>query len=467
MKIKIFPKNEQEFSKFFIVLIPFLLLLSGGISLLKEAYFLFVNILPQNIVFNYGFLDKLNNHITYSLLLSFLIVFLTSYLLPKTLGRRLVIFPIFFLTSLGVIGLESLDLLLGFLFPNNFYSFGNTTYTMIFKVLIMFAFVGLLSINILAKKEASMFISAQYLFGAAIFYALSLIVYRGNFAVFSDNFFINSIYVSTHIYVGYSFVFLALLHFMTTKGINGTLYSKTLGSISFWGYLFLLPWTNFKFYFGSVLPNWIENISLYLSLSLALPLLAVTVNFFRTVTTRSEENKIIYGLISFSFGIFVVTNLFQIVSSLSNIIPILSLTNFEIAIRYGYVFSSILISIAFIYYLIPKIFGREVKFTRLESLTVLIIKIVVAGTLFSNALIGIISGYSWNAGANAGNPTIYGEGFGLLWSLISTPLSVNLFLSLLLLLPFFLFFISVMKAIVSGEITEAETVELSEEELPV
>ena len=154
MKIKIFPKNEQEFSKFFIVLIPFLLLLFGGISLLKEAYFLFVNILPENIVFNYGFLDKLNNHITYSLLLSFLIVFLTSYLLPKTLGRRLVIFPIFFLTSLGVIGLESLDLLLGFLFPNNFYSFGNTTYTMIFKVLIMFAFVGLLSINILAKKEA-------------------------------------------------------------------------------------------------------------------------------------------------------------------------------------------------------------------------------------------------------------------------------------------------------------------------
>jgi len=331
----------------------------------------------------------------------------------------------------------------------------------------MFAFVGLLSINILAKKEASMFISAQYLFGAAIFYALSLIVYRGNFAVFSDNFFINSIYVSTHIYIGYSFVFLALLHFMITKVIGGTLYSKTLGSISFWGYLFLLPWTNFKFYFGSVLPNWIENISLYLSLSLALPLLAVTVNFFRTVATRDEENKIIYGLVSFSFGIFLVTNLFQIVSSLSNIIPILSLTNFEIAIRYGYVFSSLLISIAFIYYLIPKIFGRKLKYTRLESLGALTIKIVVSGTLFSNAVIGIISGYSWNAGANAGNPTIYGEGFALLWSLIRTPLSVNLFLSSLLLLPFFLFFISVVKALVNGEITEAETIELTEEELPV
>ena len=203
-------------------------------------------------------------------MLSFLIVFLTVYLLPKTLGRKLIIFPIFFLTSLGVIGLESLDLLLGILFPNSFLFFGNNSYTLIFKILILFAFVGLIILNILAKKEASLFVSSQYLFGASIFYLISLLIYRADFVVFSDNFFINSMYVSTHIYVGYSFVFLSLLHFMITKGINATLYSKTLGSIGFWGFLFLIPWSNFKFYFGSVLPNWIENISLYLSISLSL-----------------------------------------------------------------------------------------------------------------------------------------------------------------------------------------------------
>ena len=126
-----------------------------------------------------------------------------------------------------------------------------------------------------------------------------------------------------------------------------------------------------------------------------------------------------------------------------------------------------MITVSFIYYLIPKIFGREIKFTRIESMTSFLLKFVVSGTLFSNALIGIISGYSWNAGANAGNPTIYGEGFSLLWSLISTPLTLILFLSLILLLPFFLFFLSVLKAVVNGPITEAETIELTEEELPV
>ena len=159
MRIKIFPKNEQAFSKFFIVLTPLFLLLLGTIALTKEAYFIFAAILPQNSFLNSGYLEKLNNHITYNLMLSFLIVFLTVYLLPKTLGRKLIIFPIFFLTSLGVIGLESLDLLLGVLFPDSFLFFGNTSFTLIFKILIFFAFVGLTILNILAKKEASLFVS--------------------------------------------------------------------------------------------------------------------------------------------------------------------------------------------------------------------------------------------------------------------------------------------------------------------
>ena len=69
--------------------------------------------------------------------------------------------------------------------------------------------------------------------------------------------------------------------------------------------------------------------------------------------------------------------------------------------------------------------------------------------------------------ANAGNPTIYGEGYSLLWSLIRTPLTLNMFLSLILLFAFLLFFVSVLKAVVNGDITEAETIELTEEELPV
>ena len=293
----------------------------------------------------------------------------------------------------------------------------------------MVGLLGLVFINLLAKKEAALFVSSQFLVGSMMFYSLSLFVYQGDYDVVADNFFINSLYISSHIYVGFSFVFLSILFFLITKGMNGTLYSKTLSSITFWGYMFLLPWTNYKFHYGSVLPNWIENVSIYLSLGLLIPLLSLLVNYQKTISTRQSENVLTYELVNASFVVFFITNIFQVVSSFSNLIPILSSTSFESAIRYGYVYSLVLIVVPFVYYLIPRIFGREVVLTRMESANSFLLRSVIILTLFINGLIGINSGYSWNAGANAGNPTIYGEGYLIKWSLVGTPYTVNFFLS--------------------------------------
>lgn len=463
MKIKLLPKNEQEFSKFFIFLAPLVFLLAITVNLVRDFYFLFSDALPHTRIFNYGVLDKISNQASYNLLLVFIFIFSTVYLLSKSIGRKLILFPLFFLSCLGILGLESLEILLAFIFPNNLMLLGNSTFLILFKLIIMVGLLGLVFINLLAKKEAALFVSSQFLVGSMMFYSLSLFVYQGNYDVVADNFFINSLYISSHIYVGFSFVFLSILFFLITKGVNGTLYSKTLSSITFWGYMFLLPWTNYKFHYGSVLPNWIENVSLYLSLGLLIPLLSLLVNYQKTVSTRQVENDLTYELVNASFAVFFITNIFQVVSSFSNLIPILSSTSFETAIRYGYVYSLILIVVPFVYYLIPRIFGREILFTRMESASSFLLRSVIPLTLFINGLIGINSGYSWNAGANAGNPTIYGEGYLITWSLVGTPHTVNLFLSLLLLVSIFLFAITTIRAISSGPITEIESVELVEE----
>ena len=70
-----------------------------------------------------------------------------------------------------------------------------------------------------------------------------------------------------------------------------------------------------------------------------------------------------------------------------------------------------LIVVPFVYYLIPRIFGREIVQTKMESANSFLLKSVILLSLLVNGIIGINSGYSWNAGANAGNPTIYGQGF--------------------------------------------------------
>ena len=72
-------------------------------------------------------------------------------------------------------------------------------------------------------------------------------------------------------------------------------------------------------------------------------------------------------------------------------------------------YSLVLITIPFVYYLIPRIFGREIIYTKMETANSFLLRFVILLTLFINAIIGINSGYAWNAGANAGNTTIFGE----------------------------------------------------------
>jgi len=458
MKIKLIPKNEQDLSKVFIFLLPLVVVLSALLNFLKEVFRSFANVLPGNQILNYGLLDKISNQVTYNFLFSFTLVVTVVYLLSKSLGRTIIIFPIFFLTGLGLIGVEFVDVVIGFVSPNLLLDLGNSSVLLLLKTLIVGAFLGLILLNVLAKKEPSIFLSSQFLVGAVIFYLISLLVYRSDFVVMSDNFYVNAVYLSTHIYVGCSFVFLAILYFLITKGLQATLFSKTLGGISFWGYLFLLPWTGFKYFYGTTLPDWIENVSIYLSLSLIIPLLALIVNYSKTVITKENKDPIFSVLISFAFVVFGFTNVLQVISSISNVTPIVSLTNFEYSVRYGYMYSLILILIPFVYHLVPKIYGREFVYGRLETFNAYLMGMSVVLGLSLNALIGINSGFAWNAGANAGNPTIYGEGFLITWSLISTPYTFNLFLSLLFLLSTFLFTLSTLKAIIGGAVTESETV---------
>ena len=456
MKIKLFPKNEQELSKLFVLIFPLTLLLSFTISFLKNAYFTFANLLPHNGILNYGFLDRIDTQTSLGLVFGSALCLSFSYLFSKSLGRTMVLFPLVFLTLLGVVGTEFLDILVNFFTQNSAYDLGNSSLLIPLKILVVFGLFGLSSLNLLAKKEPSIFASAQFIYGAVVFYLISLLIIRGELNVFSDIFLINSLYASTHIYVGVSFIYLAIIHFLMTRPLEAIMFNKTLSSIAFWGFLFLLPWTNFKYYYGSVLPNWIENISIYLSISLVVPLLAFLVNYIKTIQSKeADENKSL-GLMNFSVILFSTTTIFHIVSSFENLLPILGITNFINVIRFGYVGSLVMATISFSYYLIPKLFGREVAYSRLEDFVFNGFKISYLLILINNALIGINSGYSWNAGANAGNPTIYGEGYEIVWNLIGFNFSLNTFISLILLSTGFLYLISVLRAVSSGQITTVE-----------
>lgn len=463
MKLKLFPKNEQELSKLFVLIFPLTLLLSSFLTFIKDSYFTFANLLPNNQIFNYGFLDRLSVKTSFGLVFVTIFCLTFTYLFSKSLGRVAVLFPLLFLTLLGLIGTEFLDIVLSFFYQDNLNMTGSSSVVLLLKILVAFGLFGLASLNLLAKKESAIFSSAQFIYGAVVFYFLSLLVARGELIVFTDSLLITSLYTSTHIYVGISFIYLAIIHFLMTKPIDATLFSKTLASITFWGFLFLLPWTSYKYYFGSVLPNWLENVSIYLSLSLLIPLLAFAVNYVKTVQTREVEINGSGSLMNFSVLLFLLTNVLHIVSSFENLLPLVGLTNFQNVITYGYNGSLVMGSVSLTYYLVPKLFGRTVKYSLLENLVFSGFKITYLFLLMNNFLIGVNSGYSWNAAANAGTPAIYGEGFNIVWNLVGVNYSANTFISLLLLGVSMLFLISILRAVSSGDITTVEEMVFSNE----
>ena len=463
MRLKLIPKNEQELSKLFVLIFPLTLLLASSTSFLKDAYFTFANLIPNNKIFNYGFLDTLHYQATYGVLFATCICLSFTYLFSKSLGRIAILFPLLFLTLLGLVGTEFLDLVLSFFYQDRINVVGNSSLLIILKLLVGFGLFSLASLNLLAKREASIFVSAQFIYGAIVFYFISLLISRSELIVFTDSLMIKSLHTSMYIYVCVSFVFLSIVHFLMTKPLGATLFNKTLTAITFWGFLFLLPWTNFKYYFGSVIPNWLENVSIYLSLSLSIPLLAFAVNYVKTIQTKEDEGNKSSSLMSFSVIIFLITNLLHIISSFENILPLVGLTNFQNVINQGYIGSLIFASISFVYYLIPKVFGRLVKYSRLEDLVFSGLKFMYPVLLINNFLIGVNSGYSWNAGANAGSPTIYGEGFSLLLDVVGINYSANTFISLLLMVLSFLFFISIARSISSGDVTTVEEMVYSNE----
>ena len=444
MKLKLIPKNEQELSKFFVILFPLFLILSSAVMFVKNSYFTFANILPHNTVFNYGKLATIESQISFGLLTSTSLSLLFVYLFSKSLGRKMVLFPLAFLTLLGLIGIS----FLGVIVQNSLVS--------LLTILILFGLTGIATINVLAKKESTIFSSAQHIYGAIVILFVATVISRSSLEIYSDQILVTSLTSSLINMTAIPLLFMSAIYFLMTKGLGATLYSKTLSSISFWGFLFLLPWTSFKYYYGSVLPNWLENVSIYLSLSLIIPLLAFVVNFIQSSQDNNDESDRLLSQLNFSMIVFTVTTALHIASSFANLLPILGLTNFVYAIKFGYLSSLIIVVMSLILYLIPKLFGREVSYTNFDKLGFTGVNISLLLYLVNNLVIGINSGYSWNAGANAGNPTIYGEGFQIQWELISINFMANTFISLLFFASAGLYFITTVKAISSGAVTTVE-----------
>ena len=110
------------------------------------------------------------------------------------------------------------------------------------------------------------------------------------------------------------------------------------------------------------------------------------------------------NLLNFFSNPFSITTIFHMISSFENLLSHKGNTNFVNVITYGLIGSLVLATISLSYYLIPKLYGREVNYSRLEDIVFFGFKISYLLLLINNTVLGVNSGYSWNAGSKCRKP---------------------------------------------------------------
>ena len=417
---------------------------------LTEMYNIFPKSLPSGNFLNSNIINTFEVMARDFLLIYTSVFFLSFYLVPRLTGKTFIGLKPATAIAILTIGVPLFSPFFPFESKN---SFGVPSSLSVVLMLILVLFTLFIAISFIRRAEESLFISGYFLLASLVSLTAAAYSMQITLRTTADLIIVSSFFTSSQIYIGSGFASLCIIFFLATKGIGGTLENKSLASITLWGYLFLFPWVGFQFYYGTFLPNWLENISVYMSLGLVVPLLAFLSNILKTIQSSKEERGLAYKYLNYSVFLFTVGSLLIIVGGIPSIIPLVSFTIWSKAITLSFTFSLASGLLGIYSYSIPKLMGREFRNDTVSHNLYIIGSVLVVISLATN---GIVSGYVWTAGSNAGTFTTFGEGYQVVWEATSQFYYLSAFGSALLFVSLGMFLINTFISVTSGAIVAQE-----------
>ena len=417
---------------------------------LTEMYNIFPRSLPSGKFLNSNIITAFEVMTRDFLLIYTSVFFLSFYLVPRLTGKTFIGLKPATVIAILITVVPWLSPFFPFESKNSFVIPSNLSFIL---MLILILFTLFVAISFIRRAEESLFISGYFLLASLISLTAATYSMQIDLRTTADLAIISSFFTSSQIYIGSGFASLCIIFFLATKGIGGTLDNKSLASITLWGYLFLFPWVGFQFYYGTFLPNWLENISIYMSLGLIVPLLAFLSNIIKTIQSSREEGGLTYKYLNYSVFLFTVGSLLIIVGGIPSIIPLVSFTIWSKAITLSFIFSLASGLLGIYSYSIPKLMGREFRNDTFSHSLYIIGSALVVISLASN---GIVSGYVWTAGANAGTFTTFGAGYQIVWKATSQFYYLSAFGSTLLFISLGIFLVNTFRSVTSGAIVAQE-----------
>jgi len=447
---KLFQDKGNSISVIFLFLSLLSLVITTFFMFLNNMYHIFPKSLPSGKLINSNILNTIEIGARDFLFIYASIFFISFYLVPRLTGRTF--FGLKLATVIASLGfiVPLISLIFSYKSKNSF-GFVSNLSTVLMTILILFTIFVTISFRM--RSERSLFVAGYFLLASFISLIAGSYSMGINLKTTADLTIVSSFFTSSQIYMGTGFASLSIILFLATKGIGGVLESKPLTSITLWGYLFLFPWVGLQFYFGTFLPNWIENASIFMSIGLIIPLIAFLSNILKTIQSSKGRHGLTSRFLNNSILLFTLGNLLIIVGSFPSIIPLISFTTWDTAIKFSFIFSFASGLLGLYTYSIPKLTGRElIENTSSYTLYGIGSTLVV----ISLAVNGLVSGYLWTAGANAGRFTSFGEGYQIVWQASSPFHSIATLGSLLLFTSLLIFTVNTLRSVTSGSIVPQE-----------
>ena len=191
----------------------------------------------------------------------------------------------------------------------------------------------------------------------------------------------------------------AIAYYMIPKQLNTPIYSHKLSMIGFWVISFVYVWTGAHHMIHGPVSHWLQTVAIIFSFSLIIPVMAVITNFFGTFATAPRGIRMdgpIPKLLMMGTVYYIFTCLQGPFQAIRAVNEITSKTDWVVGHAHMALFGAFsFYAMAGIYYVAPKLAGRELFSKKLGDLHFWIMTLASIPFFAVLWISGVIQGFAW------------------------------------------------------------------------
>ncbi len=285
--------------------------------------------------------------------------------------------------------------------------------------LLFLALLALVAYNllrtVLVRKEEKLYVTLWYFLAALVWmpvvYFVGNVMWTPRGALYGVNdAIVNWFYGHNILGLWFTPLGVGAAYYLLPKLVQKPLYSHRLSLLGFWTLGLFYPWVGTHHLIFGPVPVWAQSVAIIASVAMVLPVLAVTVNFWKTVEGRwhllagargrlSAGDSVALKFLVLGGVWYLLTCLQGPFQALRQVQPYVHFTNWVVAHAHLALLGAFSFwGFACIYYALPRLTGAEVS-PRLARVHFYLLTLGLSGFIASLTVAGLIQGSSWQAGA--------------------------------------------------------------------